>query len=122
MFAGVSVFAQETKPTPAPGSLVGQKYTCVMHPDVVRDRPGICPKCGMKLVAMKTHEHSQTHHDAAHHPQDSGHHHSNKSERPMEQMSMASSINLAEPMTRESSGTAWAPDSTPTYGKMFMFG
>jgi len=40
----------------------------------------------------------------------------------MEQMSMASSINLAEPMTRESSGTAWAPDSTPTYGKMFMFG
>ncbi|MEO6872423.1 MAG: hypothetical protein ABI233_09425 [Chthoniobacterales bacterium] len=32
-------------------------------------------------------------------------------------MTMASSINLAEPMNRESSGTAWVPDSTPIYGK-----
>lgn len=26
------------------------KYTCPMHPDVVRDVPGSCPKCGMTLV------------------------------------------------------------------------
>ena len=26
------------------------KYTCPMHPDVVRDAPGSCPKCGMKLI------------------------------------------------------------------------
>ena len=25
-------------------------YTCVMHPEVKRDKPGSCPKCGMKLV------------------------------------------------------------------------
>ncbi len=25
-------------------------YTCLMHPDVVQDHPGDCPKCGMKLV------------------------------------------------------------------------
>jgi FtsP/CotA-like multicopper oxidase with cupredoxin domain len=25
-------------------------YACPMHPDVVRDRPERCPKCGMKLV------------------------------------------------------------------------
>ena len=25
-------------------------YTCPMHPEVVSDRPGNCPKCGMKLV------------------------------------------------------------------------
>ena len=37
-------------------------------------------------------------------------------------MSMQSSINLADPMNRESSGTAWVPDSTPMYGHMIMFG
>lgn len=25
------------------------KYTCSMHPDVVQDKPGKCPKCGMAL-------------------------------------------------------------------------
>ena len=30
-----------------------KKYTCSMHPEVVMDKPGKCPKCGMKLVAMK---------------------------------------------------------------------
>lgn len=31
----------------------GVKYTCTMHPDVVMNKPGKCPKCGMKLVKMK---------------------------------------------------------------------
>lgn len=26
------------------------KYTCPMHPEVVSDKPGKCPKCGMDLV------------------------------------------------------------------------
>ena len=25
-------------------------YTCSMHPDVVMDKPGNCPECGMKLI------------------------------------------------------------------------
>src|SRR5580692_11289449 len=27
----------------------GAKYTCPMHPEVVADKPGACPKCGMSL-------------------------------------------------------------------------
>ncbi|PYJ58007.1 MAG: hypothetical protein DME82_00865, partial [Verrucomicrobia bacterium] len=29
-----------------------QKYTCPMHPEVITDHPGNCPKCGMKLVPL----------------------------------------------------------------------
>ncbi len=25
-------------------------YTCTMHPEVVSDKPGKCPQCGMKLM------------------------------------------------------------------------
>lgn len=39
-------------PTAAPATGVAL-YTCVMHPEVVLDKPGKCPKCGMKLVAKK---------------------------------------------------------------------
>ena len=27
----------------------GVKWTCPMHPEVVQDKPGPCPKCGMAL-------------------------------------------------------------------------
>jgi P-type Cu+ transporter len=30
----------------------GTKYTCPMHPEVVRDAPGSCPVCGMALEPM----------------------------------------------------------------------
>lgn len=29
-----------------------QLYTCPMHPQIVQDKPGDCPICGMKLVPM----------------------------------------------------------------------
>ncbi len=29
--------------------LAGQQYTCPMHPEIIRDVPGNCPKCGMTL-------------------------------------------------------------------------
>jgi hypothetical protein len=28
-------------------------YTCSMHPEVISDKPGKCPKCKMKLVEVK---------------------------------------------------------------------
>jgi Cu+-exporting ATPase len=34
---------------PAPPPPAGTSYTCPMHPEVVSDRPGSCPKCGMAL-------------------------------------------------------------------------
>ena len=42
---------------PATGSTTtsvthGAKYTCPMHPEIVRDAPGDCPKCGMALVPI----------------------------------------------------------------------
>ena len=37
------------------------------------------------------------------------------------QMEMHSVTNIGDPMKRESSGTAWAPDSSPMYAKMKMY-
>ena len=28
-------------------------YTCSMHPEVISDKPGKCPKCGMGLIEKK---------------------------------------------------------------------
>ena len=39
------------KATPSAGVTSSPHYTCPMHPEVVREAPGSCPKCGMKLVA-----------------------------------------------------------------------
>jgi Cu2+-exporting ATPase len=33
-----------------------EKYTCPMHPQVVQDKPGTCPFCGMTLVLQKKNE------------------------------------------------------------------
>ncbi|MBI1731485.1 MAG: cadmium-translocating P-type ATPase [Gammaproteobacteria bacterium] len=38
------------KARPAPPR--GARYTCSMHPEVVLDQPGSCPKCGMTLVPI----------------------------------------------------------------------
>ncbi|UVK55217.1 heavy metal translocating P-type ATPase [Mesorhizobium sp. AR02] len=36
-------------PVPAPK---GTQYTCPMHPEIIRDKPGSCPICGMALEPM----------------------------------------------------------------------
>jgi Cu(I)/Ag(I) efflux system membrane fusion protein len=35
---------------PATANSLTLKYTCPMHPEIVREVPGNCPICGMTLV------------------------------------------------------------------------
>ncbi|VAW90571.1 Lead, cadmium, zinc and mercury transporting ATPase; Copper-translocating P-type ATPase [hydrothermal vent metagenome] len=43
------------------------EYTCSMHPEIIRDEPGSCPKCGMDLIQRETQA------SAAHNPQSIDH-------------------------------------------------
>jgi hypothetical protein len=104
------------------------KYTCPMHPEVMMNHPGNCPKCGMKLVPLKQEKRRTSNIRRSmskvgaidrNRPR---HAHDREHEQEKIQMEMRSSVDIADPMNREGSGTSWLPDSTPMYGKMFMFG
>src|SRR3989344_5105449 len=45
-------------------------YTCPMHPEIVQDKPGMCPECGMSLIPQKhgarSAEHEKVHKDRVH--------------------------------------------------------
>ena len=109
-----------------------QKYTCPMHPEVITDHPGNCPKCGMKLVPLKEKKRGasnvqrSTSKVGAIDPNRPSHAHNHapsvaattygaagEHEHEKMQMEMHSTINLADPMSREGSGTSWLPDSSP---------
>ena len=46
-------YLQPKPAIPAPAAVMpGMKYTCPMDPEIVRDDPGACPKCGMALEPM----------------------------------------------------------------------
>jgi len=44
-----SYLGERPAPEPAPE---GTLYTCPMHPEIIRDKPGSCPICGMALEPM----------------------------------------------------------------------
>jgi rRNA maturation endonuclease Nob1 len=60
LFSAATVFADhsttsvsDTTKTKKVKPVAKVQYTCTMHPEVVMDKPGKCPKCGMTL-AKKT--------------------------------------------------------------------
>jgi hypothetical protein len=50
--AGCSNQPEQKKNAPVDGKnhKIAKQYTCTMHPDVLKDKPGTCPQCGMELV------------------------------------------------------------------------
>jgi hypothetical protein len=127
---GSALLAQTPKPEIS-------QYTCVMHPEVVQDHPGKCPKCGMELVPVKKPSAKPspeigTVHRTAHQEMEgrapsrptpeTAQRPSLQHDHMMHEMKMQSSVNLTDPMSREGSGTSWLPDSSPMYGRMFMLG
>ena len=60
LFSTATVFAahtvtvvSDTSKTKKVKPVKGQ-YTCTMHPEVLSDKPGKCPKCGMTLVKKES--------------------------------------------------------------------
>jgi Ni,Fe-hydrogenase III large subunit len=79
----------------APMLHVRIEYTCPMHPEVVQDEPGSCPKCGMNLVPREAQATAEQHH-AAH---NGGMDHSHKDHGDMAFMSM---IDVTKDLPRSS--------------------
>jgi hypothetical protein len=125
-----ALLAQTTTPSSTQNTTTERKqYTCVMHPEVVQDHPGKCPKCGMELVAVSKEEKRPTpnaqrptpnaqmphpmHHHDGHAAEGHTMHHGHEGHA-MYEMKMQSSVNLTDPMTREGSGTKlWTEKTYP---------
>jgi hypothetical protein len=53
--------AQTSTTKPITDQQASKKYTCPMHPEVVSDKPGKCPKCGMTLVEKTDQKQGEMH-------------------------------------------------------------
>jgi len=65
VFVGAAVGLYFDVPARLQGTSVNERpsqpYTCPMHPEVLSDQPGNCPKCGMALTAVFEAENSNAH-------------------------------------------------------------
>ena len=50
----LGLFAQSDSAKIQTTSIDSIIYTCPMHPEIISDKPGKCPKCGMDLVQKKS--------------------------------------------------------------------
>ena len=60
--------SEQTESTEATDSTSNEQmaevqYTCTMHPEVLQNEPGKCPKCGMDLVKKDGDSHDSTEHE-----------------------------------------------------------
>jgi len=54
LIGGAFVIRQRTRRQPATVSVESEVlYTCGMHPQVIQNKPGNCPICGMKLTPIR---------------------------------------------------------------------
>lgn len=56
VFSAASIHAQTNKQSKVRSTKqkhIARQYTCSMHPEIIRNKPGKCPKCGMKLISVK---------------------------------------------------------------------
>ena len=74
------------------------EYTCPMHPEVVQDEPGTCPKCGMNLEPCETQDALHQKHARMNH---STMNHDDKNHDDMTFMSM---IDVTKDLPRSSDG------------------
>ena len=44
---------ESTSPEQSGAATEKVQYTCSMDPDVITDKPGSCPKCGMDLIVKE---------------------------------------------------------------------
>ena len=55
--AGVAGYlAYRAQSRPPQETTTVQRWTCPMHPWIIRDHPGACPICGMTLVPLEQSE------------------------------------------------------------------
>lgn len=52
--SGLPVDKMVSDTTKTKSKKVEIQYTCGMHPDVISNKPGRCPKCGMGLIQKDT--------------------------------------------------------------------
>ena len=58
---------EQTESTESNDQVAEVQYTCTMHPEVLEDEPGKCPKCGMELVKKEVAKAEETKSDSAGH-------------------------------------------------------
>lgn len=73
-------------------------YTCPMHPEVQKDKPGVCPKCGMTLIESKI-KHGEMHHDMNHSEMKHDDHSMHHEMKPASEMSFWGKFKMSMTMT-----------------------